>query len=764
MFVTQQIVPRCKEWLPLATSQLRLRSLIQILAFSIRRDAQGPDSSKGLKGSDDNNPKSESYYYTLHSTTMSAPFYTSEKVCSDSPKWKEIEFNSFVGNVSNSTDAFVIRLWSTTNDSLKETSDDQVIAVWGVYLSGLTYIGPNLGADTPLKSNSIVFLMPGGYFTDVRCLESKPKIRYISVTVSQSYIQPSYNVNTLTRLHTIQQVIKKELAEVNILKQKISMGDFFRSETRGRTMLRRLLSKNKPRISHQEYIRAKENIEIAKYRVRVLKEEKSVLSSRLKDLKTQIETLSDENQIMESKIMENYRLLMRKVQVQRELKRDHISRRECQLHSKAKLNFRAKQLISELNLIYPIVEESPEKFSICGVHLPNSEDFAGHDDVQISVALGFVTHVIQMISVFLQVPLRYPVIHFGSRSRIIDHITDNIPDSEREFPLYQRGKEKAHFHYAVYLLNKNIAQLRWLCGLPTLDLRNTLSNLSSLVKMKSENSNLDHSNRSVSSSTADVCSSCVSISSPVGSILSLSNKKPIKSYRISETGAEDGTGENTPPSKRISGHKISASAGSEKDLMISAYTPVDDANCETKKSQSGGEGSISNSFTYSLDKDLNHEGSKPEPHTINHVEPDAYQRSLESRDVFLESWNATQLCSDEDSYVNDFRKKDKIEIKVTSDDINVPKPDKIVDVEENELEMAEEVVDEEVITKTVQEDLKCDNNVLNKEQKNCDDENSLIVSDNLLESVTSRTEALANQTTSFNMFRSRFNSTVENSS
>lgn len=107
MFVTQQIVPRCKEWLPLATSQLRLRNLIQILAFSIRRDGQSADSSKGLKGNDDNS-KSESYYYTLHSTTMSAPFYTSEKACSDSPKWKEIEVNSFVGNVSNSAEGNVL--------------------------------------------------------------------------------------------------------------------------------------------------------------------------------------------------------------------------------------------------------------------------------------------------------------------------------------------------------------------------------------------------------------------------------------------------------------------------------------------------------------------------------------------------------------------------------------------------------------------------------------------------------------------------------
>jgi hypothetical protein len=51
------------------------------------------------------------------------------------------------------------------------------------------------------------------------------------------------------------------------------------------------------------------------------------------------------------------------------------------------------------------------------------------------------------------------------------------------FPLYSRGKEKLPFDYAVYLLNKNIAQLRWCCGITTTDLRATLPNLSALMSL-----------------------------------------------------------------------------------------------------------------------------------------------------------------------------------------------------------------------------------------------------------------------------------------
>lgn len=52
------------------------------------------------------------------------------------------------------------------------------------------------------------------------------------------------------------------------------------------------------------------------------------------------------------------------------------------------------------------------------------------------------------------------------------------------FPLFARSKDKLQFHYAVYLLNKNIAQLRWYCGLPTTDLRATLPNLATLINIK----------------------------------------------------------------------------------------------------------------------------------------------------------------------------------------------------------------------------------------------------------------------------------------
>lgn len=51
----------------------------------------------------------------------------------------------------------------------------------------------------------------------------------------------------------------------------------------------------------------------------------------------------------------------------------------------------------------------------------------------LSVALGNVAHLVYMIANFLELPLRYPVLVKGSRSSVIDVVTDKLADKEREY-------------------------------------------------------------------------------------------------------------------------------------------------------------------------------------------------------------------------------------------------------------------------------------------------------------------------------------------
>ena len=71
----------------------------------------------------------------------------------------------------------------------------------------------------------------------------------------------------------------------------------------------------------------------------------------------------------------------------------------------------------------------------------------------------------------------------GGSIGIIFKFVPRIPDKDREFPLFPKGNERVRFDYGVFLLNKNIAQLRWFCGEATSDAKPTLKNLSGLLQL-----------------------------------------------------------------------------------------------------------------------------------------------------------------------------------------------------------------------------------------------------------------------------------------
>lgn len=128
--------------------------------------------------------------------------------------------------------------------------------------------------------------------------------------------------------------------------------------------------------------------------------------------------------------------------------------------------------------VFPIVRFPDDKgFAIFDVYLPNSEDFIGHDEVMISIALGYVSQLLILLHTFLDIPLRYKINYFAHNPTIYDHLNDKISDNVRHLPLYSKsGTNELYFKYGVFLLNKNIAQLKQYLGLKTNDLRATLPN------------------------------------------------------------------------------------------------------------------------------------------------------------------------------------------------------------------------------------------------------------------------------------------------
>lgn len=85
--------------------------------------------------------------------------------------------------------------------------------------------------------------------------------------------------------------------------------------------------------------------------------------------------------------------------------------------------FSRKQLINEISNIYPVEDRLEPKtdrhvYSIFGFVVPNADDISaikGADEEKVATGLGYTAHILLMISQFLDMPLRFPIIHCGSR-------------------------------------------------------------------------------------------------------------------------------------------------------------------------------------------------------------------------------------------------------------------------------------------------------------------------------------------------------------
>ncbi|XP_077403150.1 UV radiation resistance-associated gene protein isoform X2 [Vanacampus margaritifer] len=353
--------------------------------------------------------------------------------------------------LDTSVSCFVVRIWGG------QEKQYQLLIEWKVNLDGLRYTGQQIRSR---NTNEIIFGLNDGYYAaDFDHKDHSERKKNSLLQVDQSSVRNSYSVFSLLRLHTAQRAIKQTQVTVQKIGKEIE---------------------EKLRTTASCTVRKKER-ECMQLRLAVLHSE---LQRQRKALGREIDVRQKDTAQLQKKA-EVYSTQHESLKAEKEsltmLHKECTAKREQFLKFNAQLTFRCRQLLSELSYIYPIDVATQSDYVICGVKLPNSEDFQAKDDGSVAVALGYTAHLVLMISCFLQIPLRYPVIHKGSRSSIKDTITDRLTEKEREFPLYPRG-ERFHFEYGVYLLNKNIAQLRYQHGLTTPDLQQTLPNLKNFLE------------------------------------------------------------------------------------------------------------------------------------------------------------------------------------------------------------------------------------------------------------------------------------------
>lgn len=475
--------PRCRDWTALATQQLRLRNLIQISGHNIICD-----------------PKC-SIYFTLHQTSMSAPFFTSEKLESyKNAIWPEINCQSIIKSTSHSV---CIRVWQRTSQT-DDTSItcDKVLFLWGVYFSGLVPISKR--TDVKLKENSLVFHIHGGFFTSTSCLEAESvykqlqfigviettankslqknsnlncdalvlsseqltnlhgkakdnsdvsprnghhsldiadnnaicykysdpeslKVRYIEKSFFKSEIRLSYNVDKLLLLQEKQRKMLKKSASAKELIDKICMRSAFclnleliankamlyrprGNPSMGRT-LNRLLFQQPEQPKPEILLKAQElrrRIETAKFRCRLLGQERNQAKIKLRHLEQKLGTISDSNIEQEAWLMANYRGLAREKDTETKSIMNIRDQNETLIKMVKALDERRQHLLRELKEVYCIKQKDNQVFTINGAALPNFDPISDViPPLEISVALGYAAHITLMCSIILNFPLRY---------------------------------------------------------------------------------------------------------------------------------------------------------------------------------------------------------------------------------------------------------------------------------------------------------------------------------------------------------------------
>ncbi|XP_027555614.1 UV radiation resistance-associated gene protein [Neopelma chrysocephalum] len=396
-------------------------------------------------------------YFTLHlcdTTKIYKEFYKSEVIKNSlNPTWRSLDFGLMPDRLDTSVSCFVVRIWGGKKEHF------QLLIEWKVNLDGLKYLGQQIHARNP---NEIIFGLHDGYYgASFEQKDHSGTLKNSLLQVDQNCVRNSYDVFSLLRLHRAQCAIKQTQVTVQRIGREIEK-KLRCTSTRNELKKESECLQLKILVLRNELERQKKALG---QEVALLHKQKSSLSDRENAFGTEYEKLGEHNESLG------------------ELRKECTAKREQLLKTNAQQTIRCKQLLSELSYIYPIDLNDQKDYFVCGVKLPNSEDFQAKDDGSIAVALGYTAHLVSMISFFLQVPLRYPIIHKGSRSTIKDNINDKLTEKEREFPLYPKGGEKLQFEYGVYLLNKNIAQLRYQHGLSTPDLRQTLPNLKNFMEI-----------------------------------------------------------------------------------------------------------------------------------------------------------------------------------------------------------------------------------------------------------------------------------------
>ncbi|XP_017075281.2 UV radiation resistance-associated gene protein isoform X2 [Drosophila eugracilis] len=230
-------------------------------------------------------------------------------------------------------------------------------------------------------------------------------------------------------------------------------------------------------------------IEALSAKQRLLKDERETFRQRNERARKRLEEMREQREALQQQL-HNQRLRLEQERLElRTLAPQHLEHRDQKRHIVRQVERRMSTLVLELQEIYNIQNVSGQQLSICGIAFPHMEQYTSDSrqaanaqlmenvsPLAVSAALGYVAHLVQMLAIIMDRPLRNRILYEPSRARIVDDIKE-LTYTTREFPLYTRSiLPSQQTKYAIYLLRQNVSQLCFdITG--HCDLRNTFANL-----------------------------------------------------------------------------------------------------------------------------------------------------------------------------------------------------------------------------------------------------------------------------------------------
>lgn len=172
---------------------------------------------------------------------------------------------------------------------------------------------------------------------------------------------------------------------------------------------------------------------------RVIQEEQAALEQEIADL--QLSKIA-----LQEGIAQVQTLQYQTDQVQQALQQEDLEARRVEFQLQAQ---RIK-LFRELVTIFPVTVSLDQRYLIVGLEIPLDLYAGTVSEEEVSASLGYLAHLVAMMSKYLAVQLRYRLHCNSSRSAIQD-------ERAAAFPLFQgRTVERAQLEYGVRLLDRNV--------------------------------------------------------------------------------------------------------------------------------------------------------------------------------------------------------------------------------------------------------------------------------------------------------------------